>query len=438
MDISELLKGRKNCACGREHTCGIKHIRLGKGAINSLPALCENFNRIAVAADVNTYRVCGESVCLPLSDKLVSRTVLEAGSGGRLIPDETALERIKDSAVGADMLVGIGSGVINDICKYTAFTLGIPYIIVCTAPSMDGYASSGAALTLGGMKVTLPAREPYAIAADTDILVSAPVEMIRAGYGDILGKFSCLCDWKLSSTVNGEYFCQYVYDMTLRSAEEVTKSAEKLLSRDAGAIEKLMRALIEVGIGMAYIGNSRSASGSEHHISHFLEITGLLEGRECLLHGLDVGYASYMVQKLREKVLALKNQNPFAEAEKERTAMTALQSQAQQRQAQLVRIYGRLAPEVESLHIKTGFYDKDWGAVCRDKWAEICAVLEETPSSEQTEVLLSRAGYDIRRFYDFYGEKKLADAALFAKDLKDRFTFLWLYYELFSDRKLFL
>ena len=86
----------------------------------------------------------------------------------------------------------------------------IPYIIVATAPSMDGYASDGAAMILGGMKETVKAGLPKAIIADTNVLKNAPMDMIKAGYGDIIGKYSALNDWKFANIVYGEFFCNYI------------------------------------------------------------------------------------------------------------------------------------------------------------------------------------------------------------------------------------
>ncbi|MFR8331270.1 MAG: hypothetical protein ACLU9S_01965 [Oscillospiraceae bacterium] len=39
------------------------------------------------------------------------------------------------------------------------------------------------------------------------------MEMIRAGFGDIVGKYSALNDWKLSHLLLKEPFCRQVYDM---------------------------------------------------------------------------------------------------------------------------------------------------------------------------------------------------------------------------------
>ena len=33
----------------------------------------------------------------------------------------------------------------------------------------------------------------------------------------------------------------------------------------------------------------------------------------------------------------------------------------------------------------------------------------------------------MEKFYEMYGEKKVNDAVMYAKDLKDRYSVLWLY-----------
>ena len=100
------------------------------------------------------------------------------------------LYEVAEKLVGeVDLVLGVGSGVINDLCKIVSFESNIPYYIVATAPSMDGYASGGSALILKGMKVTINVRPPKAIIGDTDVLKNAPQKMLQAGYGDIIGKY---------------------------------------------------------------------------------------------------------------------------------------------------------------------------------------------------------------------------------------------------------
>ena len=140
------------------------------------------------------------------------------------------------------------------MCKHVSFKHSLPYFIVATAPSMDGYASVGAALILDGMKVTLNAAVPRAILADTAVLANAPFEMIQAGYGDIIGKYSCLNDWRLAALVNGEYICDFVVSETYAQVEKTVALAEGIKARSPEAIGALMEALVAVGILMAYVG----------------------------------------------------------------------------------------------------------------------------------------------------------------------------------------
>ena len=47
--------------------------------------------------------------------------------------------------------------------------------------------------------------------------------------------------------------------------------------------------------------------------------------------------------------------------------------------------------------------------------------------------MLSLAEIDISEFYKLYGEKKIKDAVIYAKDLKDRYSVLWLNYDIFGE-----
>ena len=169
------------------HECPIDAVVIGDNACDSLPELCENYTNILLVADQNTCAVYGKQVEEKLAGKLSGKAIL--CRDGVLVPDEKAIEEIEDQLKDStDLIIGIGSGVINDLCKIVSFKAGLRYFIVATAPSMDGYASCGSALILNGMKVTLNANVPKAIIADTGVLANAPFEMIQAGYGDIIGK----------------------------------------------------------------------------------------------------------------------------------------------------------------------------------------------------------------------------------------------------------
>ena len=417
MNFASLLK-EFSCSCGKNHSCGIKEIRIGPGAIEETEALTASCDRILLVADRNTFATCGDTVAAKLGCRVESILIYQRQ--GVLIPDETAIAELMDAvSEKTDLIVGIGSGVIQDLCKYVSFQKGLPYHIIATAPSMDGYASTGAALILGGMKVTVPCHVPEAILADVEILKNAPMELIQSGYGDILGKFSCLNDWKLSAVVRGEYFCQTIYDMIYEMLLRTKDLGPALQRRDPDAVGILMGAIVGVGVAMAYIGNSRPASGSEHHLSHFFEITGLLNDEFYFMHGTDVAYSAVYTQKLREELLKL--QKPVARDGHNRADW----------ERNIRNIYSAAAQGVIDLQDRQGWYEQNRLPVYAEKWQEILAVLREVPSARELTAYLESVGLDIREFEGAYSREKLQNALWYAKDLKDRYSVLWLYYDLF-------
>lgn len=414
MNIKDLLKTKK-CSCGMEHSCDIKEVVIGSGAIDKVKELTAGYNNIILAADNNTYAVCGDEVKNQLQDRIEAILIYE--TEGFLVPDEAAIELLSNKVnEKTDLIIGIGSGVIQDLCKYVSFDKKLPYHIVATAPSMDGYASKGAAMITGNMKVTYNAHVPEVIIGDTRILKDAPMDMIKSGYGDILGKFSCLNDWKLAHVVNDEYICEYVYDLTYEMLTKTKDLGSRLLERDEEAIGILMEALIGVGIAMAYVGNSRPASGSEHHLSHFFEIVGILKNEPYFMHGTDVAYSAVYTEMLREELLKIEapeQKKQFDKAEWE---------------SKIRSIYSDAAEGVIALQNKMGWYELDKISVYKERWNKIREVLKDAPSSSELVEYLKSIELDINEFEKLYGKEKIQDAIWFAKDLKDRYTVLWLYF----------
>ena len=419
MDIQQMLQG-VDCVCGKHHTCDIHYVAIENGAISHLTKLTDGFAAVLLVADENTYAAAGAQAETALGTKLSGKVIFSGKT--ILIPDEKAVETVNASMAGIDLIVGVGSGVVQDLCKYVSFQHGIPYYIVATAPSMDGYASIGAAMIMGGMKVTYNAKVPAAILADPEILKDAPMDMIRAGYGDIVGKYSALNDWKLSAAVNHEYFCQYVYDVTYDMLLKTLELADGLVKRDPESVKVLMEALVIVGIAMAFVGSSRPASGSEHHLSHYFEITGIVRNEEYFTHGIDVAYSTVITASLREKILSL----PWPEKQHRLTRA--------EYEAQIKRIYGPVAESCIALQDKVGLYDKDMLPVYKAKETEIRRILKEMPASVEIQRMLGAVGMDMKEFYTLYSQEKINDSLLYAKELKDRYTVLWLYYDLFGDR----
>ncbi len=417
MDINSLLCTKTDCKCGHIHSCDIENVIIKKNAISELlhKDICGKYDSIVLVCDNNTYKAAGKRVEALLCDKLEASVIFE--TDGFLVPNEESIEILSSKITDeTQLIIGVGSGVINDLCKYVSFEKKLPYYIVATAPSMDGYASKGAAMLIGGMKITYNTHVPKCIIGDVDVLREAPLEMIKSGYGDIIGKFSCLNDWRLSNVVNGEEVCEYIYNLTYETTLGMSKMGRAVVSRTEESIEYLMKALVTVGIAMAYMGNSRPASGSEHHLSHFFEVVGLLNNEPYFCHGTDVAYSMYVTQQLRKQLLEIESPK-------------ALSFDRAEWESEIRRIYTTSADGIIELQERLGWIYEDKMTVYTEKWEEIKAVLAEVPSCEEIEKMLDDAGLPLSDFYKMYSPEKLHDAIKYAKDLKDRYTVLWLFNE---------
>lgn len=415
MDINELLKGI-NCKCGKRHECSIRSVYIEKNAIARLVDICAQYKNILIVADQNTYKAAGEKVEKTLNGKKLSKVIFDGDNV--LVPNEEAILTVEKFLQGVELIIAVGSGVIQDLCKYVSHFNKIPYLDVATAPSMDGYASDGAAMILNGMKETVKAGLPISIIADVDVLCNAPMDMIKAGYGDVIGKYSALNDWKISNIITGEYLCPFIYDLTMEQIQTVVSLADGLLKRNEESIQSLMQALVVIGILMSFAGSSRPASGSEHHLSHFFEITGIVNNRPYLSHGLDVAFSTVVTASVRENLLNTSfKKDIYSQSEK-------------QIEEEITRVYSSVANGCLNLQKKTGYYNNSRAEIYVSKEEEIKNVLREMPSANQIKDLLKKVELDYQDFINFYGEKNILNAVMYAKDLKDRFTVLWLNYDL--------
>lgn len=421
MKLTDLVNRDISCTCGRTHRCDIPHIHIGRDALDALRSAVADYHHILLVADRNTYPLCGDRVSALLASRLEG--VCRFDTDDILVPNEESIDGIHSHLTDkTDLILGIGSGVINDLCKYTSFFRGIDCGIIASAPSMDGFASSGAAMILRGMKVTETTHAPKIIIGDTAYLAAAPIEMIRSGYADIIGKYSALCDWRLSEAVNREYLCPYVYDAVMEMTDRIRDSAIAIAAREESAIELLMEALVMIGICLTLLSTTRPGSGSEHHLSHYFEITGLLRNEPYFLHGTDVGYATVVTAALRERI-----------RKEERPQFAVLSKET--REAAYVRIYGALAPEIKALQDAAGRYDCSVNDIYAEKWEEIREILSRCPTAAEIRGMLTDVGFDLRAFEAQYGEKKIADGIWFGKDLKDRYSVLWLYSAMYLGEK---
>ena len=375
------------CPCGKTHTVAIDEVVVGSGVIHRLPELVKKYGkRPFLVADVHTYAAAGEKAC----------AILEAaGIGfGNFVYKDVALEP-DEKAVGAafmhydktcDVIVGVGSGVINDICKILSATTGKPYIIVATAPSMDGYASATSSMSMDGVKVSLNSRCADVIVGDTQILKQAPLHMLKSGLGDMLAKFVSIAEWRIAHIITGEYYCEAVAELIRGAVKKCVDNAQGLLKREDAAIDAVFEGLVIGGVAMAYAGVSRPASGVEHYFSHVWDMRALEFGTPAELHGIQCATATLQAVRLYERLLEYTPDREKAESYVNSFSYDAWKQE-------LEEFLGGASHAMIALEAKEGKYRKDTHParfeVIRKNWQAIRSILrEELPSGEALEKLL--------------------------------------------------
>ena len=254
-----------------------------------LPVFEENIRsrRVLVVCD-ETTRVFAQPVADMVGGNAAKCGMLVLPSP-EPVADEATVRAVAEGGDGYDYLLAVGAGTLNDLCKYAGFLTHRQSGVYATAPSMDGFSSSVTPLIEKGFKITRPAQTASDILMDFDVLTKAPRIMTGAGVGDILAKYCCLTDWRISSYLTGEQVNEEAFSLMLDAVRACDNSVPALQRGEAAGVEKLMDALLISGYAMVIAGNSRPASGAEHHMSHFLEMDFLRRGERIPLHGVKVG-----------------------------------------------------------------------------------------------------------------------------------------------------
>ena len=286
----------KHCSCGKDHTSVLlPRVEIGSDILRRTPGLLqETFgkNRIHLVWDQNT-REASRNLHQLLEDAgfQITQTLFEDMQWATL----NAAERIIQESKAADFLMAVGTGSLNDLTKYAAFSTGKKAAVFATAPSMDGFLSIGAALYHNGFKDSFDTAPPAIVLGDSGVLSESPVKLKASGFGDLLGKYTALCDWKAAHLLTGEYWCPEIDRMTRESVEKAIRFCDEIPEKNPQAAEALMEGLCLSGLAMLLCGNSRPASGAEHHFSHFWEMILIRDGIRPDYHGRKVGVASELV-----------------------------------------------------------------------------------------------------------------------------------------------
>lgn len=258
--------------------------------------------RIAVVCDANTVEAMGRRVARALRGiATVDEVVFPAG----IACDEATIAEAGERTRHADGVVAVGSGVINDVCKYATFLDKRRYAVFGTAASMNGYGASTASVTLAsGLKASLPSHAPSGIFLDLGVCAAAPPWLSAAGLGDSLCRPTAQVDWWASHRLFGTRYSRTPYALQEADEPAMFRTAAGLRHGDLTAVGVLQRVLTLCSIGVCFTGTSHHGSMGEHQISHWFDMFAD-DAHPGSTHGQQVGVASLVMARLQHRILAM-------------------------------------------------------------------------------------------------------------------------------------
>lgn len=421
MDYLNIINNKK-CKCGKIHSAKIDECISEKGAINKLSDIIKKYNgkKAFIVADTNTFKAAGENVCSVLDNSNIpySKHIFK---DDRLEPNESAVGSVvMHFDKECDIVIGIGSGVINDISKILANTAKCTYIIVATAPSMDGYASATSSVTRDGLKISLNSKCANVVIGDIDILKNAPLHMLKSGLGDMLAKYVSICEWRISNLITGEYYCERVANLIRNALKKCVDNADSLLTRDEEAVKAVFDGLVLGGVAMNFAGLSRPASGVEHYFSHVWDMRGEEFKTPVDLHGIQCAIGTLMALKIYEKIKLIT-------PDKEKSIAYAENFKYEEWKETLKAFLGKAADAMIEIEEKEQKYSvKKHSArfdIIADNWDKILKIIdEELPSSKDIEKLLDKINAPKTPSQIGIDEKDNSTAFKATKDIRDKYV----------------
>ncbi len=394
LPVSELLRpeGFQCPYCGRVHKTGLRHLRVRQGALNDIPEVLGKLGakRPFVFCDANTWEAAGRRVTEILSAAGIGYA-LHIFHEEDLEPDERAAGSLAmhwDNT--CDILMPVGSGVLNDLGKVLGHVANLPTMIIGTAPSMDGYASNSSSMLVDGIKVTLYNKCPAAIIADIDVMRQAPMRMIKSGLGDVIAKYISICEWRISHLVTGEAYCEGIATLVRHSLKKLTAAADRLTERDPETVASIVEGLVLAGMAMAFAETSRPASGLEHYFSHIWDMMCLERGQTADLHGIQVGVGTVLTMRLYQW---LRTVTP----DREKALASVASFDRARWEEDVRRIFGKIAPNILEIEDRVRKNDpekhkKRLEVLC-DRWDEVLKIIgEELPDIGWFENMMRSAG----------------------------------------------
>lgn len=378
--------------------------------ISQIFNLPEKDRRLLLVTDQNTYAALGERVnaALMAADYRLSlvRFDRDVSATSRYV---TELSTYAEDNLA---ILGVGSGTINDLCKYVASTQQKPYAIFPTAPSMNGYISPNASIIHANVPRSLPAQPPVGVFCDLEVIASAPKRLIRSGLADLLCRTTAQADWLLSHYLLGTPYNEDCFTALEPYEKQLRQNARRLAEGEKNLVEILMKALLTSGESMQKAGGSYPASQGEHMIAHAMHILYNKELKPTL-HGEQIGVTTITMARLQERVMISCPTIRASHVDEER----------------VVHVYGRDQADILiPLYLKKALSEKqakDMNEMLKKEWPKIKKHIQAVQvKTERLSNALVQAHAPHKPDMLDWDRNRYENAVTHAHLTRDRFTFL--------------
>ena len=278
-------------------------VRIGASVLDD--AINQSASRLGepvIISDGGPYRTPTGLVVDRLAERLGGCPIIQLGTG-TVRADEETIERAV-AEVGHDRLVvSVGAGTLTDIAKVTAQRTGSRHVAVQTACSINGFIADRSVLVIAGAKRTVVSRWPDMLIADSEILTAAPAELNLAGVGDLSTVPNAVAEWQLAAGLgHGPGYDAAVVEPVLAATPALPSLARAARDAEPTGLANLARLLAASGLSMGIVGSTAPASGSEHAVSHLLEMALTQRQEPGAPHGMQVTVATRLALRVWQLV----------------------------------------------------------------------------------------------------------------------------------------
>lgn len=403
------MNSEKRIAKALSISTDTKAFEMGQGVYTQASKLFAQYfpgRKAVIVADINTWPVLGQKVYenfvasgIPTDKYIIEKEEFHADwkyvemtdlivegryDEAKALENKTDYEDtvpsklINEASEEFNVLVSVGSGVINDLCKLASHHHAQSYVCVPTAASVDGYSSFGASITYLGAKQTFNCPAPVAIVADIDVIAAAPKAMTAAGYADLAAKIPAGGEWMIADFVGAELIQDDAWHILQDYIDDFLANPDAVAAGDPQAIADLFEGLTLSGFAMQAARSSRPASCCDHLFSHFLDMSGHRFNGKLQSHGFQVAIGTLAMCAAFDELFKLDLTQLDVEA-----CLAAWPSLEQEQERALKLFEGTAAPKLGYESITSKYEDKE---KVREDLVRLVAVWPEFKTKLQGQV----------------------------------------------------